>query len=324
MLFALGLAIALNAAPAPDVTERPPAVGPKHSLNYQNLLVLGANPLRGDDRFLIGYRYRLYDRGNKFLDGSGIAVNGHFRLSPAIFFAGAMIEVMPLAVLRLRATYSFVQYFATFGYLQSYASPHDDYSPQQIDEEQEAGTNYAGRGGQLELGGLLQAKAWRIAVRNEAIVYYNHMGLRGDDDVFYDVKIDTLVPNDGWSLTNDSDILYLQELAKTRRLTAGVRGTLTKSFFLPASYEPGETAQDPIGHLYRLGPLVAFRFFDDPRRRFNQPTVFVLAQWHLLNPWKTGKVQVDDGMGGNVDRGVSQAVPTVVLGLNFMGDLVAR
>ena len=234
------------------------------------------------------------------------------------------LEVTPLAILRLRATYGFVQYFGSFEYLQSFDSPNADFSDQPLDEGKDAGENYAGRGGQAELAARLQLKAWRIAVRNEAAFLYSHFALRGDDDVFYSPRFDAFMPNHGWVLINDSDVLYVHDLPRGRSVVAGVRNTLTKQFFPSGVYESGETAEDPIGVMDRLGPLFAFSFYDEPERRFNKPTILFITQWHLKQPWRAGKVDVTDEMGDTKTRGFSQGLPTFVLGFYFQGDIIGK
>lgn len=317
MVLALLLAFA---APAADEVSPPPS--PRHALTYESLLVARVNPLGLEERLWIGYRYRLYDRPGKIFDGSRIAVFANPILSPAVARLGGTLEVTPLAILRLRATYGFVQYYETFEYLQSFDSPYADFSDQRHDDGEDAGENYPGRGGQAELAARLQLKAWRIAVRNESTFLYSHLALRGDDDVFYSPRYDALMPNHGWVLVNDSDVLYVHDLARGRSVVAGVRNTLTKQFYPGAVYQSGETAEDPIGVMDRLGPLFAFSFYDDPTRRFNKPTILFITQWHLSQPWRTGKVEVTDDMGDTHTRGSSQALPTIVLGFYFQGDII--
>ena len=77
-------------------------------------------------------------------------------------------------------------------------------------------------------------------------------------------------------------------------------------------------------------PLLAYSFYDRPGTRFNKPTILLIAQWHLLQPWRTGKdvTQADrpairDPLATEsaITRGVTQALPTIVIGFAFNGDL---
>ena len=55
--------------------------------------------------------------------------------------------------------------------------------------------------------------------------------------------------------------------------------------------------------------LFAYTFFDDGYTSFNKPTVFVLLQWWLKHPYRTG-----------VD--VAQAIPFFAVGFSFNQDFV--
>jgi len=331
LLLAQLLAPGPVAAPAPEPTAEagasvePAAREPwRHALAYESLLVARINPLGLEERLWLGYQYRLYRRSGRLLDGSRVALFANPIVSPAVARLGATLEVTPLAILRLRATYGFVQYYRTFEYLQSFDSPHDDFSDQRLDEGRDAGERYAGRGGQLELSARLQLKAWRIALRNETTFLYSHMALRGDDDVFFSPRYDVLMPDDGWVLIDDTDLLYVHEFEEAGTLIVGARNTLSKSFFPTAAYEAGETTADPVGVMDRLGPFLAYTFYERPERRFDKPTVILISQWHLRHPWRAGRVDVVDDMGVTRTRGSSPALPTLVLGFAFTGEIVGR
>ena len=296
----------------------------RHALVYESVLYGRLNPLGLEERFWIGYQARLYRREGKLYDGSRIAVFGSAILSPAMTRLGGTIEVTPLSILRVRATYGFLQYFSTFEYLQSFSSPHDDFSDQALDEGRNAGENYAGSGGQLELAVRLQFKAWRIALRSETTGLYSHMDLRDQDATFFSPNFDVLMPDDGWVLLNDSDLLYVHEFERKGTLIAGVRNTLTKSFYPRDAYAAEDEPVDPIGVMDRLGPLLAYTIYDRPERRFDKPTVILLSQWHILHPWRAGRVEVTDDSGVTRTRGSSAAIPTFVLGFAFAGELVGR
>lgn len=313
--------------PAVDDEPSPPAVV-RHALVHENLLVGGVAPGRLLDRYHLGWRWRPGTPGGPTAD-SQYGAHGAFLLSPAAVLVGPLVEVAPVAPVRLRAAYLFAQYFGVLRNPQSFTSPHADYSPQRLTEGARAHEVYPARGGRVEASLRLQiavprARSWQIVVRNETTFYYQHFGLRGDDDVFYDIAIDALVPGRGASSTDDFEVLYTRDFRRGARLFAGIRGTLTKAFFSDSVYEPGEERRDPNGPMLRVGPVLAHRFFRRPGRRVDEPLAFVLAQWHVLHLWRTGHVDVPDGMGGTIRRGVTAAVPTVLWGLTFVGDLVGR
>src|SRR5690606_28430674 len=161
----------------------------------------------------------------------------------------------PAAVFRLRATYSYVAYFGTFQYFQSFQSPHDDFSETRLDALADAEQNYVSTGHQVELEALIQARYKGLVLRSTTVANYNIMKLRGDDDLFYDVRIDALVPNNGWVLFNDTDLVWLQELKKSKRpsVMAGLRTSVVAPFYPDSVYEPGDVIDNPNGPQFRIG-----------------------------------------------------------------------
>lgn len=290
----------------------PVDIGDRHSITYTSLLAPRANPLGLEERLWIGYQYRLYDKTGDVFRGSNIGIFLRPILSPAIGLFGPTLQIQPLAVLRLRATWSMVGWFGTFDYMQSYQSPYDDFSDSRLDEQSIAGQNYATWGHQTELELLLQLRFKQVALRNTLTANYNDMRLRGDDDVYYDIRIDALVPNRGWVINNETDLIWLQDLKGPRHasIITGVRTTVTKSFFPEHVYELGEDKTDPLGPTVRIGPNVGYVFYDlpDKRPRFNRPTLLLIPQWNVLHRWRTG-------------RDVSAGYPTIVMAFVFTGQL---
>jgi hypothetical protein len=295
--------------------NRPPKqsrrIGDKHSIQYTNLLAPRINPLGLENRLWIGYQYRLYNKQKTILDGSNLAIFFRPILSPAIALMGATVQVQPAAVLRLRATYSWLAYFGTFQFLQSFQSPHDDWSETRLRALADEGRNYVTTGHQVELEALLQARVKGLVLRSTTIADYNSMKLRGDDDVFYDIRLDTMVPNNGWVLANDTELAWLHDFKTKKRpsLMVGGRVSTVKAFFPDHVYEPGDEIDDPNGPQVRVGPLLGYIFYDrKDRPRFNKPTLLLIPQFNVLHRYRAG-------------RDVSPAFPTVVMALVFSGQL---
>ncbi|HLT40166.1 MAG TPA: hypothetical protein VK034_27985, partial [Enhygromyxa sp.] len=110
--------------PEPSASKPVSNIGDKHSIQYTSLLAPRANPLGLEERLWIGYQYRLYNKDKAILNGSNLGIFFRPILSPAIALVGATLQFQPAAVFRLRATYSYVAYFGTFQYFQSFQSPH--------------------------------------------------------------------------------------------------------------------------------------------------------------------------------------------------------
>lgn len=321
-------------APEPTPTEplpapvKPPAI-PKHSIVYNDLLPLRLNPLGLENRITFEYRYRLYDTASKLKDGAHIGFGVEPVLNPALTRVSAMLTVQPLAILRLRAAYGLLAHFGTFDFMQSYNTPTADYYTAEY--ESTTDTRYASVGTQLQLAALLQAKVGPIAIRNDLQTFRTDVPLRdrdGDgrpDTVFYFIRDDMMIQGTGWHLINDSDILYIS----TFGLTAGVRSTVVKAFYDDASFRPGESTEDPNGPAWRLGPLLAYSFYDRPveRRRFNKPTILLISQWHIKHRYRAAGSPAFSS-DGTVERGSLgdsiRGMPTIVLGFSFQGELWSR
>ena len=168
-----------------------------------------------------------------------------------------------------------------------------DYSDTTMDARGEAGENYSGTGWQGMLETRVQAKAGPIAIRNTYALYRTHVNVAEGDIVYYDQTLDILMPADGWAMTNDADLLFVG----VDRWTLGARYT-----FANAVHNDGSSA-DALTH--RAGPLIARSVGEDSRRAVNK-TAYVLSQWHLVHPYRTG-------------ADVTQAFPLIVLGFGFGG-----
>jgi hypothetical protein len=304
-----------EARPPGKKIQIPVDIGDKHSITYTSLLAPRINPLGLEERLWIGYQYRLYDVDKAILNGSNVGIFLRPIVNPAIALLGATVQLQPAAVLRLRATYSFVQWFGTFQYYQSYQSPYDDYSETRLDAQADAGQNYVTNGHQVELEGLLQARYKGLVIRSATFGIYNHYDPRGDDDVFYAVRYDILAPARGWMLANDTDLLWLQNMKGPRKATlmAGARASTLMPFFPERVYEEGDVIENPVGPQFRLGPAFGYIFYDRPDRhpRFNRPTLLLMPQWNIKHRWRTG-------------RDVSTAFPTIIMAFVFTGQLWGR
>jgi hypothetical protein len=134
--------------------------------------------------------------------------------------------------------------------------------------------------------------------------------MRDGDRTFYDPILDIMMPNDGWMVTNDLDIFGLIDIDQFN-LALGARWTYSYAAYDDRHYLPGEDiGAAPSNEIHRLGPAIAFRIFSDPGAIFDQPTIILICQWHLVHRWRTG---------ADVDTGL----PYIALAFNFQGDLLA-
>lgn len=289
--------------------ERPRRKRPMHRLIYSNLTALRYNPLGLVNEFTGGYRYQLFKKNSLLFRESFVAAQLHTFISPAFGRIGPKIDFQPLALLNLSATYDYTGYFGTFGLNQSFKSPTDDWSDTEIGRRDDSGDptidNYVTTGHFVTLAALLQAKVGRIAMRDNVKFYYADYDLRAGDTVSYDQTLDIVVPNKGWTMTNDLDLLYLFDFG----LTLGARYTLTQAFYQARHFQPAEPLSRPNGPTHRVGPALLYTFFDRPDKRFNKPTLIVLMQWWAAHRFRTG-------------QDVSAAVPYLAIGFRFEGDIL--
>ena len=131
------------------------------------------------------------------------------------------------------------------------------------------------------------------------------MTLNEGDTVWYEGVNDVLMPQNGWALHMDNDLLWMG----SNGWVAGVRHSMDHVFY-PEAENMSSSALDELTPNHRVGPLVAYSFFDEPGRAFNKPTVVLILNWHLKHRYRTGEE-------------ISQAMPYGLVAFAFSGDLMA-
>ncbi|MBL9021719.1 MAG: hypothetical protein JNL21_05940 [Myxococcales bacterium] len=291
--LALGVLFLVHSRTAAAEEKAPPPI-PQHRIVYDNLVGARLNPLGLEDLYNISYRARLYASDSIALRDNAFAVGLSPTLSPAISRFGGHVEIKPLTVLSLSAGFYQVGYTSSFGLLQSFPDAEVDYSDSRLSERRDAGLNYPTNGYEVTLRALAVAKFWQIAVRSDTNAFYTDISLRDGDTVYYNQRNDLLLPDRGWGLTSDEDLAWVSEFG----LVAGARFSVGQGF----------VDGDGPGPIMRLGPLLAYTFFDEPGSSFNKPTIIGLFQWWLQHPSRTG-------------QDVTQALPQIALAFRFEGEL---
>lgn len=291
---------------APPVVDAPPTLPasyprfekpkppPTHRLWYRSATFARINPLGLQSILDIGYRYQLVKSPSTFFNDSYFFVGPTINASPSFLRAGLRLETMPLSLLRFHVQYQVVGYLGSFDNLSSFPTRTSDFSDRAMNEADDA---YTAAGGVFNAGWRFQLKIAGFAFRNTSEVAMYHVGLRGGDTVFYEQYWDRAIPNGGWAVQNDLDVL-----GAPGRARVGVRYTYSDTLAGDGS---------PIDRRnHRLGPLFAYEFHDRKAgARFNHPTLFVLVQWWLQHEYRTGQQQ-------------PWALPLIAVGLGFDGDLV--
>jgi hypothetical protein len=109
------------------------------------------------------------------------------------------------------------------------------------------------------------------------------------------------------------DLLYRSRFG----LTAGVRYSIVHPLYTRGDYRDNEEAVSDNGH-QRIGPLVAFTFFDRGFTRFNKPTLLLIVNWYVDHRYRTGQGETST-LGA---FSTSPGVPYLVLGFSFQSDLI--
>lgn len=273
--------------------EDPP---PLDRLWYTSAIFARVNPLGLINVNRLGWRRRLSTSDNILWNDTYTYLGGTAVITPAWARAGGYAEIAPIALFRASADVGVVGYYGTFDQVLSWEDPGARYSDQTLQDETDRA---APRGGwYATFSHTIQAKAGPIAVRSVTQYTTLNLTLPGNDAYFYDQYWDRLAPNKRWMVLNDLDALFVKD-----DIRLGARYTFSHNL---TGGDP--TTDGGMAH-HRLGPLFAWQVSDKPAgSKFNQATVFVLAQFWLQHPYRTGEEQ-------------PQALPLIAAGFAFNGDL---
>ncbi len=265
---------------------------PHNQLRYDSLTAARLNPLGLQEQINLGWRHRLSDSDNVLLDGTYLDAGLTTTLTPAYARIGPRIQLFPLAVLRLTAAWEGGGYFGSFEQMQGFSSTAVEYSDSALEDGEYGATT----GSMAMFEARVQAKVSVIADRTTITLNHFDIDLPGGQTTFYEQMTDTLAPNHGWVLRDDTDLLYVSG----GPFNTGVRWSWTR-----AMHGDSSSADTPT---QRIGPLAAWTFFDEPDRKFNQPTVVLIANWWIQHPYRTG-------------QDTPAALPYLVLAFAFNGGL---
>ncbi|MFP6684486.1 MAG: hypothetical protein VB934_07230 [Polyangiaceae bacterium] len=259
-----------------------PSVRQRHRWVWDSLLALRYNPRGAIARVRAGYRMQLWDRPGVLYEQSFASLKGAVDLTPAYARVGGVLELQPIAALRLWARYDYVSSFGDFSYTQSFDDPRADHSDTTV--QRQSDRDYATKGGQVTLAALLQLKFGPIAARTQFEAAHGWLDIHAGDRVFYDGYFDTLFPNGGWGAVSETDLLYLHDSGFKLML----RYSYSHVFYRSRDYAL-QPEQQPNSPTHRLGPALLYTFFEDrPGAAYDAPTVAFLSQWWLGHRYRTG------------------------------------
>ncbi|MFO0550778.1 MAG: hypothetical protein U0271_20460 [Polyangiaceae bacterium] len=298
-LVLAGLATLTSTIPVFADPPPPPRI-PEQRISYDFLAGLRLNPLGLEFQYNLAYRHRLYASDSTALRDNYFGVVLAPTVNPTMSRMGGAIELRPLSMLALSGGIHHVGNLGVFDNLVAFPDAGGDWSDTGRDRLDKAGQTHPANGFEVFARAAAIAKIGPIVIRDDLLFTYSDIGLPNDgvNRVYYHPRFDMLVPDKGWFMHNDSDLLYLSDFG----LIAGARSSLTNSFFDESTRGDGDDL------ILRVGPLVAYTFFDHPGASWNKPTLIGIAQWWVLHPWRTGE-------------DVHQGIPYATLAFRFEGDL---
>ncbi|MBW2455656.1 MAG: hypothetical protein JRI68_14150 [Deltaproteobacteria bacterium] len=268
-----------------------------HRWMYHNLTAVRVNPLGLVNRFRTGYRMQLSHRPEPAFYDSFASLQLDTEITPAYGIVGGRVEVQPIALVNIWASYGLVGTFNSFGNTHSLASAQEEYDDDTMGDTKDQ--DYSTTGQKAMLSGLFQVAIGGVAVRNNVKATWMNMDLRDNHQVFWDATLDVMVPDSGWVITNDADLLFLTDFD----LKLGIRHTLTHAIYRSEHRADQPNINTPT---HRIGPAFLYTFFeDDIGSMWNKPTVLVLAQWWAQHRYRTTQ---------------SPALPYLVIGFIQQGD----
>lgn len=286
-------------------------VPPEWRLFYRSTLALRYNPLGlfSDNRFAL--RRRLYESNSPIFNNNFASIALFPVISPAFTRFAVGAEIQPASFLTLWGNADLTAFFGTFNLMQSFPSARSNYSDSAIATLGDLAADnpaapYPAVGGHITLGADLQFRVGPVVARNLFRAVRAEMQLRDGDRTFYDQQWDLLVPNAGWYINNDTDLLYATDFG----LTAGIRFNVANAFYGDEHVAPGERVADlRNGPQARVGPLIAYTFYEDEGALFDRPTLLLVTNWWVAHRFRTG-------------ADVSQAIPMIALAFQVQGDFL--
>ena len=292
-------------------------------LMVSDLSIIRLNPLGLETRARVGVQKKLFPSEMKLTENNFFFAGVFPKLNPAsghIAFGG---ELQPASIFNVRSFLELSKYFGTFGYLQSFPSAVANYSDATLADNKDNPTPatepQGATGMRFSVQPMLQLKLGKIAVRSLAMFDYWKVNVRSGDVVAYEPTVDTLLPDGGWTVSTDTDVLYVPG----NGLAAGLRHSWVKPLYSSKHFASAadEQAYDGENGHQRLGLFAAYTLRDDGPSRFNKPTVILIVSWYLKHKYRAGEPDMLDP-GHDADDYRTRAFPYVVAGFAFESDFL--
>ncbi len=310
------LAVLAPGAAAAEPAERPPQPA-SWRLVLSDLSVIRLNPLGLETRARFGLQKRLYASERK-VSANNFGFLGSFaKLNPASANLGLGGELQPLSMFNLRAVAEVQRYFGALGYLQSFPSANSVYSDARLDDlaDSARGANVF----HAAIQPTLQLRVGPVAVRAALQLDYWDLALRSGDTTAYEPTFDTLLPDRGFTLSTDTDVLFVGRPG----LALGVRHSYVRPLYERRHFidDADEAAYDGANAHQRLGLFGAYTLRDTGPSTFNKPTVLLIVSWYLSHRWRAGTPGLPE-LGTTSEDYISRAFPYLLAGFAFESDFL--
>jgi len=311
-------------APTPPPVEAPSKYPDGWRLMLSDLTLARYNPVGLETRARFGLQKKLYPSTSPATENNFVFIGLSPKLNPASAHIAAAVEIQPASIFNLRLAAGIQQYFGSFGYLQSFKTAASNYSDRRLafnkDNPNASTEPQAALIGHVSIHPMLQLKFGKIAVRALLQLDYWELDVRPLDVVAYEPTVDTLLPDGGWTLQTDTDVLYVTGTG----LVAGLRHTWVHPFYEDRHFENAaehERVANDNAH-QRIGFFGAYTLRDDGPSTFNKPTIVLIVSWYLFHKYRAGEPTIlpPDHMSADYK---SRVIPYVLLGFAFESDFLA-
>ncbi len=293
-------------------------------LMLSDLTIFRWNPLGLETRARFGFQKRIYYSEKPIGKNNFWYLGTYPKLNPASAQIGVGGELQPASIFNLKVYGEFQKYFGTFGYMQSFSSADANYSDDTLKEMRDDSATPPQKASivHFSIAPLLQIKVAKnkIALRSlTQLDYWDISKIRSGENTVYEPTFDTLLPDKGWTLAMDNDLLY----TGAPNLAVGLRHTWVRPFYRAEHFTDTAAfnAYNNDNEHHRLGLFLAKTLRDDGPSKFNKPTLVLILSWYLTHKYRAGQPDVLDP-GHTADDYISRAVPYVILGFAFESDFM--
>lgn len=293
-----------GAATAPSPDDEQPYV--HKGFVYRSTTAFRYNPLGLSTFFRIGYqRPLLGPQRSILLQRTYVGMHAVSTITPAFYRGGVRVDIQPLAFLQFLFAYEGMALFGTFDTLQSFRSVKDDFGDKAQTERGKQGLARATTGTIFTADTILQVKVGPILLFSDTQFIHTNFKITQGDRFYFDLPLGMLAQNDGWQVSNETDLSYVSSFG----LIAGARHGVYHVFYDKDLTAGAETRVSQIETVEFAGPLLGWvwKEFNGPKR-FNNPGIFLNVSFWIRNPYRTGQE-------------VPQSVPYIVSGFTFKGTL---